>query len=450
MRPDEAAAALYLPTLYRLGRRPYPELMRALIATERLDSEQLNALQMERLQSLLAHCYEYVPYYRRLFDELGAHPDDIRSLDDYARLPVLEKETLRANLASFIATNQYGKRLSSVATSGSTGTPLVYHHDPRYFLHGWAALMRNMSWTGFRLGERQAWLAYSAPGGVKRAFRLALERKWQARELVFSEETIASWAHHLATWRPTFVYGAPSSRLAPIAAHMLSHDIRPQGIRSVMTSSEMLVEGQRRLLAEAFGASVYNQYGSTECLSIAAECGAGSMHVNAEVNIVEFEQLDWTGDARAIVVTPLFNYGVPLLRYVLRDLGEALPGECACGRTLPRMRSLIGRSDFSVTLSDGMTVTPFAFEGLVARVPGIIRYQFRQVTSDSFDLIVAALPEATQSIAEALSSLDERFARTTGGTAHFTVRFVEDIATAEAGKHLLVVPLDRRSKDQAP
>ncbi len=442
MRLDEAAASLYLPILYRLGRRPYPTLVRALLASERLDSEQLRALQLERLQALVTHCYDNVPYYRRLFDELGMHPADIHSLEDYARLPVLDKETLRAELPSFTSTDEYGRHLlRSVATSGSTGTPLVYRYDPRYFLYGWAVLMRNMAWTGFRLGERQAWFAYSAPGGTRRAVRLALERKWLAKELSFTEETVAEWAHRLVTWRPRFVYGAPSSRLAPIAAHMLSHDLRPEGIRSVMTSSEMLTDDQRRLLEEAFGARVYNQYGATECLSIASECEAGSMHVNAEVNLVEFERFDWTGDAHAIVVTPLLNYGIPLLRYVLRDLGGALPGECACGRSLPRMRPVIGRADFSVTVPDGITVTPFALEGLVARVPGIVRYQYRQVAPDAFDLLIVSLPGSRDAIRDALRDLDERFARSTGGTAHFNVRFVDAIAPAAGGKHLLVVPL---------
>lgn len=442
LRLDEAAAGLYLPILYRLGRRPYPSLVRDLTASERLDSEQLQALQLTRLQALVTHCYEHVPYYRRLFDDLGVQPGDIRSLEDYAHLPVLEKETLRAELPSLTSTNEHGQRLMrSVATSGSTGTPLVYQYDPRYFLYGWAALMRNMGWTGFRLGERQAWFAYSAPGGTKRAVRLWLERKWLARELAFDEEMVDRWARHLANWRPRFVYGAPSSRLAPIATHMLKHDIRPEGIRSVMASSEMLTEGLRRLLEQAFEAKVYNQYGSTECLSIASECEAGSMHVNAEVNLVEYVRLDWTQEAHAVVVTPLMNYGIPLLRYVLRDLSGDLPGTCACGRTLPRMRPLLGRADSSVTLADGRTVTPFALEGLVARVPGIVQYQYRQVAPDAFDLLIVSLPESRDSVRSALADLDERFTKSTGGQAHFNVRFVDTIACTKGGKHLLVVPL---------
>ncbi len=168
---------MYLPALYTLGRRPYHRVLSALLASERLDPEQLHEIQLERLRSLVAHCYENVPYYRRLFDGLGVHPEDIRSIADYARLPVLEKDTLRADFPSFVATNEHADRLTTAMTSGSTGSPLQYKYDSRYFLHGWAALMRNMAWTGFRPGERQAWFTFSAPGGMKRAARLALERK---------------------------------------------------------------------------------------------------------------------------------------------------------------------------------------------------------------------------------------------------------------------------------
>lgn len=446
MRPDEAAASVYLPVLYALGRRPYHRLLSDLLASERLDPEHLQAVQLERLRALVTHCYHHVPYYRRLFDDMGIHPEDIRSLADYARIPVLEKDTLRAEFPSFVATNEHGKRLSPATTSGSTGAPLQYKYDPRYFLYGWSALMRNMEWTGFRLGERQAWFTFSAHGGIRRSMRLALERKWLARELTYSDETLSAWARRLVDWQPRFVYGTPSSRLAPLAAHMISHGIRSNGIRAVMSSSETLVEEQRHLIEQAFGAKVYNQYGSTECLSIASECEAGSMHVNAELNLVEFERRDWTGDAGAVVVTPLMNYGVPLLRYVLRDVGAASPGDCPCGRTLPRMRSLIGRTACNATLSNGTVLTPFAFEDLVESTPGIVRFQFRQVTPDSFDLLIIALPESTEAVERALDDLDERFARNTGQRAHFNVHFVEDIPVAQSGKHLYVIPLEEDAR----
>ncbi len=223
---------------------------------------------------------------------------------------------------------------------------------------------------------------------------------------------------------------------------MVTNNIRPAGIRAVMSSSETLVAEQRLLIEQAFGAKVYNQYGSTECLSIASECEAGSMHINAGLNLVEFEERDWTGSAGAVVVTPLMNYGVPLLRYVLRDVGSALPGTCPCGRTLPLMRSLIGRTACNVTLSNGTVLTPFAFEELVESTPGIVRFQFRQVAPDSFDLMVIALPESADAVRRALSDLDTRLEHNTGQKAHFTVRFVDDIPVAPGGKHLYVIPLD--------
>ncbi|MDZ4168689.1 MAG: hypothetical protein U1E26_03415 [Coriobacteriia bacterium] len=441
LRIDEAAAALYLPALYHLGRRPYPRLVSELVASERFDPEQLHQLQLARLRALVTHCYANVPYYRALFNDLDVRPDDIRSMEDYARLPLLEKDTLRAEFASFIATDSHGERLMAATTSGSSGSPLKYRYDPEYFLHGWSALIRNMTWTGFRLGERQAWFTFSAAGGAKRALRLTLERKWLARELTFSDETLDGWARRLAHWEPRFVYGTPSSRLAPLAAHLLAHNVKPQGIRAVMSSSETLVDEQRQLIEEAFGAKVFNQYGATECLSIASECEAGSMHVNAELNLVEFERTEWTGDARAVIVTPLLNYGVPLLRYVLRDLGGSLPGQCPCGRTLPRMRNLIGRTSCCATLSDGSFVTPFAFEELVESTPGIVRFQFRQVKPDSFDLLVVTLPGAADSVRHALADLDAQFERNNGRKAHFALRLVDDIPFTPGGKHLYVIPL---------
>ena len=446
MRADERLSALLLPVMYGMMGRPYQAMTRELQQNETLAEEALAALQWKRLTTLLHHCYLHVPYYRAMFDELGAHPDDIRTMADYARLPILDKEMLKSHSTSLVASTHDPGRMHRVTTGGSTGTPVQMYYDSRYFDWGWATLLRNISWTGHHPGERQAWVTRESTGGLPRALRLAIERKWVAGVVVQTPDTVAQWASHLARQQPRLVYSTPSSRLPALASYLLEHDIHLDSVRAVMTSSETLLDETRLLIEEAFGAQVFDQYGSTECLSIASECASGSMHVNADVNLVEYVPLDSAPDLSELVITPLFNYGMPLLRYRLKDLGRMLPGRCDCGRTLPRMGRLVGRLTGTATLSDGTVLTPYALEELVQGVPGIARFQFRQTSQDAFDLLVVRAPHDQSGLDAALGDIGRKFSEQNGPSVDFRVCYVDDIPLTSSGKHLYVVAL----QDETP
>ena len=193
------------------------------------------------------------------------------------------------------------------------------------------------------------------------------------------------------------------------------------------------------------GAKVFNQYGSTECLSIAAECEAGSMHVNADVNLVEHVPVPSMPGVDEMIITPLFSYGMPLLRYRLGDLGSPVEGRCTCGRTLPRIGSLEGRLTGTATLSDGTVLTSFALEELLQGLPGVAQFQFRQVTPDDFDLLVITTRSDDAGVAASLDGIEDAFARRNGVRASIRVVYVDDIPLTAAGKHLYVVPLDTQT-----
>lgn len=442
MRLDERVSAMLLPAMYGIMGRPYQAMGRELLRNETLSEDQLAELQWSRLTALLGHCYDNVPFYRSIFDDLGAHPTDIRTLADYAKLPVLDKEKLKANSAALVATSHDLGRMRHVTTGGSTGVPVQMYYDHDYFDWGWATLLRNITWTGHRPGERQAWVTRESTGGLSRWLRLEVERKWVAGVVVQSPETVADWAAHLARQRPVLVYSTPSSRLPALATYLLEHDIRLESVRAVMTSSETLLDESRRLFEKAFGAQVFDQYGSTECLSIASECSAGSMHVNADINFVEYSPLSTVRDVNELIITPLFNYGMPLLRYRLGDLGGPLPDRCSCGRTLPRMSRLVGRLTGTATLSDGTVLTPYALEELVQGVAGIARFQFRQTSADAFDLLVIRAPGAGIELDQSLGGIEEKFTAQNGPRVEFRVRYVDDIPLTMTGKHLYVIALD--------
>lgn len=444
MRPDERVAAALLPVAYKVSGRRHMRMLRDLVAHESLDSEQLVKMQWEALRALLHHCYEHVPYYRSRFDEIGAHPEDIHSPSDYARLPVLTRELIRDNLDRLVATDYDRAALVYNHTGGSTGAPIHFYQDRAYCEWGSAAFLRNLMWTGYRVGQRQVWFwgrpsteRLPADEHVKRLFL----RRTVVEVLDLSEKTMQAWAELLGRVAPRLIYGYPSA-LSFLAAFVRNSQISLPSVREIVTSSETLLPDQRALITEAFGCGVFDQYGSRETYSIAAQCGAGSMHLNTDVNYVEF--VDITEEAAAagskdLAFTPLLAYGMPLLRYVNGDYGASEAGLCDCGLPFPRMKAHVGRTLDNLILSDGTVVHSHALIRLVTGVPGVARFQFHQTAPDTVQLLIVRDDHFEEASERALGAFEETVARERGIRVKVPISYVDDIPLTPAGKHKYVI-----------
>lgn len=444
MRYDESMCATLLPLAYRLTGRHQMRMLRELVASEALDEEQLGRIQFARLRALLDHCYENVPYYRRLFDELDVKPQEITSLADYAQLPVLTKQALKENTDALIATNYDRKSLMANATGGSTGEPTQFYQDRRYLELGSAAFLRNLQWTGYRLGERHLYL-WGAPWTAKvsggERLRRFLLRRWVFSVGDLSDETMAQWTVAIQRIAPRTIYGYVTALFA-LAGYMKDRGIQIDGLRSVVTSAEALLPESKRVIETGFGCPVYDQYGSREVYSIAAQCRAGSMHVNSDINVVETVDLSQESaavGASDIVVTPLFAYGMPLLRYANGDRGVLIEGRCDCGRPLPQMKTNIGRTMDNVFLRNGTPVEGLALVALLRGIVGIGRFQFRQSVAGACDLLIVKDQGCDASTERALAQAASTAADRLGVDLTINVRIVEDIPLTRLGKHNYVV-----------
>ena len=111
--------------------------------------EQIEELQNKKLRALIHHAYNNVPYYHRIFSQLGIKPEDIKTKDDLKKIPVLTKEDIRKNLPDLIARNVPKSQMIESHSSGSTGEPLKYYIDKQSYSAGWAQTFRCWRWAGF-------------------------------------------------------------------------------------------------------------------------------------------------------------------------------------------------------------------------------------------------------------------------------------------------------------
>jgi phenylacetate-CoA ligase len=399
----------------------YPRLARE----QWLPVEAIRDRQWRRFQATVRHAFTSSPFCRRRFREAGITPDDIRSQDDVVRIPITTREDLR-DADDLVAEGFDRMRLKRAVTSGSTGRRTTSYFDADAWL---------MAKHLLKLRARLAC-------GVRAWDRVALVQDEQSTARTSALSRVRSFSIHrpiddvlpeLRGFAPSVVYGFPGHllRLGQAAAKSL----RP---RLVFTSGEMLDELTRSGIEDAFGAPVLDVYGCTEVKEIAWECPRREgYHVNADWLMLEV--LHGKPDRRrppgTLLVTPLFNSGMPLLRYEIGDTGEALARPCGCGRGLPLVRPTLGRSVDYIALEDGTIVPPYNLTCAIEDVAGMRQYQIVQRTLDRLEVRVVPRRDFDDASRQ---QIQERLRPVLHGlTAE--VRVVDEIAPEPNGKYRIVM-----------
>ncbi len=404
-----------------------------------LDAERVEEIQWRKLQELIGHCWENVPYYRRSWSELGiSNPGDIASKQDFARLPVLDKPTIRANFEQLIASN-YRDKVFYKATGGSTGEPLRFGYTRESYERRLAIMWRGYGWSGTRLGQRTLYL-WGVPGRQKYKDRLyhAAFNRHMLSAFAMSESRMAEYADAIDRFRPETIvsYVAPIVRLSEWLLANGRKLWRPQ---RVLGAAEALHESQRELIERAFGCPAYNTYGCREFMLIAAECEhREGLHVNADHLCVELStSLGSDGHGpHDIVVTDLHNYGMPLLRYMNGDLATPGGQRCSCGRGLPLLSSVGGRRLDALRTPAGRYIPGehivYAFLGAT----GIRRYQIVQKRLDAFDITLVRDCDFDESVIELMR---HELIKIIGEDVTLNFHYADDLPLTPSGKHRVTI-----------
>ncbi|MBN1476829.1 phenylacetate--CoA ligase family protein [Candidatus Sumerlaeota bacterium] len=341
---------------------------------------------LTRIRELFQHAWDHVPIWREKLTSIGAEPGDIRTWEDFARVPRLKRDEVRNRLDDCLADNVPEDQRILCRSSGSSGERLCFWADrARDPLHH-ATVHLNHRWVGIEVGEREAmlWADVGLPFG-RRSWHKRLPLRLLNR-MFFStqrldEEMLNLFHRRVSRFRPRLLTVFPTL-LAVYIRHCHERGLRPPRPRAIISTGEMLSAANRSLFEEALGAPVFDRFGSVELGDIAHECEAHEgMHINAHrvwVEVLPIEGLDES--MGALAVTDLDNRALPLIRYETGDLGRLWPSEtthrCPCGRTLPRLEAMMGRFIEVVRGPSGRHWPQLCFTILPhLRVPGILNMQ---------------------------------------------------------------------------
>ena len=322
--------------------------------TEQLHAAGLVAYQERALQRVVRRAFETVPYYRRMAAEYQLRADDIQTIADLRKLPLLEKDTIRHNPEDFLPSDPASRRaIFRLHTSGTSGMPITVYCDYPSRRRHYAFWSRLRSWFGItRDMDRATFFGriIASPDQTQPPF-------WRSdraqRNTLFSSyhlapQNLPAYYAELCKRSPVEIIGYPSS-LFPLACYCNSKKLTGIRPKVVFTTAETLLSHQRAELMHAFEAPVVDQYGCTEMVLFASQCEQGSYHLHPEHGILEVIGPDGcpvpdgtTGEA---VCTGLINDAMPLLRYRLGDRLAIADGLCSCGRAFPQLVQVAGRVD---------------------------------------------------------------------------------------------------------
>ncbi len=397
--------------------------------------------QVSRLRSLLTRAEKRVPFYGRLFAELQFDPGALGSLHDLERLPFLTKSVIRANLEDLKAK---GARVSLFNTGGSTGEPLQFFIGKERVTHDVAAKWRATRWWGVDIGDREI-VVWGSPIelGAQDRVRELRDRVLRTELLPafeMSEKRLDQFLDRICAMRPKMIFGYPSA-LSLLAGHAgaRGRDLRSAGVHVAFVTAEQLFPHQKRAIAGAFGCDVANGYGGRDLGFVAHECPDGGLHVTAEDILVEIVDEDGRvlpkGETGEIVVTHFASGDFPFVRYRTGDMGTLSEWLCPCGRGLPLLEAVHGRTTDFIVAEDGTVMHALALIYAVRDVPGV--KNFKIVQEDRSHTRVFLIPENGFS-QEAEEKIRARLAERLGKGVRISIARVDAIPRSASGKHRYV------------
>jgi phenylacetate-CoA ligase len=378
---------------------------------------QLRACQIAQLQRLLQHAAATVPFHAERLRDAGIDPRQPLTEQSWARLPILTRRDVQQQGERLYASQvppEHGA-LDFSSTGGSTGVPVLVRKTALDRMMFNAGCIRDELWnrddmrgTVARLRPlprgltaEQTRLARSPEGLILPNWGPPQSLLWQTGPvgIVDISSPIRDQVQFLQQLQPNYLLTYPAN-LRLLLAHCRDHGVTVPSLRSVWTMSEVLDPALRELCQHVFGLDIVHNYTATEVGYLALQCPE-QPHLHVQSELLRLEVLNEDGRACApgetgrVVVTPLHNYAMPLLRYEIGDEAE-VGAPCPCGRGLPVLTRIVGRSVDHITLPSGQRVHSYIDHMRLSRIAAIREFQLVQRSLERIEVLMVVSRPLTQ------------------------------------------------------
>jgi phenylacetate-CoA ligase len=366
-------------------------MLREMEMADRFTEAQLEECRRQKLRDLIEYSYAHVPYIRSGMQKAGLAPGDIRDVADLARLPLMRKADVRQNREAL--RSDMARKLSSFTTGGSTGEPLIFDLSKRRVASRVACRQRTSRWWGVAVGDSELAIWGSPVELTRQDWMRSLRDVFLATRLVsafeMNEATMSGYLDVLEGGNYRQVFGYPSALyMLCLHARREGRNLRQLGIQVAFVTGEVIFPYQREVIAEVLNCPVANGYGGRDSALIAHECPHGGLHVLADAVVLELIDADGrpvpAGEPGEITITDLYSHEVPFIRYATGDVAVMSSRHCPCGRALPILERVEGRSNDCVIAPDGRIINSLALIYCIREIDGVARFRICQRSTDRF------------------------------------------------------------------
>ena len=410
-----------------------------------LSPAQLEQHQLHALQALVDHCLAHIPFYQTYWQPCGlTSGNDIQSLDDFAQLPVLTKQHVREHYSQLVT--HIGQRANiKKSTGGSTGEPFHFELNQESNERRQAVMWRGYGWLGAGLGQKtlQLWGADIGHPHWQQRLKNTLYHRFYHRTMLSSfemnPENMDAYLQRINRIKPNVIVGY-TNPLYQLARFINQAQVSVHRPHSILTGAEPLEAYQRQTIQEAFNAPVYNTYGCREFMLIAAECHQqNGLHINSDhlvVETVDEHRHSVTEQAGDLLITDLYNYGMPLVRYENGDRGILSHRQCCCGNPLPLLESVTGRKLDILKTRSGKQLPGELFPHLFKEYREVYKFQVRQSSLESLTIKLQLHSPLTEAQMMQIRAEIERY---TQGELALHIELVDAIPLTASGKHRVTI-----------
>jgi phenylacetate-CoA ligase len=419
------------------------ELLCELRSHESWSANEAAEFQLRELQRVLNEARATVPFYK------DYAPLTIRNLEDWRRLPVVNRETVRQNQHRLLSNATPSFRRIPAATSGTTGANLKVAYTEDLARENWAFTLRHWAWAGIEPRQPRMTLFGARIVPASRTEPPFWTHNFAERQVLLSifhlsARTIPAYLDFLRANPGKILEGFPSV-LGILADFALRH-AQTIPMRAVFTTGEPLYPVLREKIERAFNARVFDSYGMTEYCGMIHECKGGQMHLIPEYGFLEIlddhNEPVQPGQEGDFVWTGFRNSAMPLIRYRIGDRGRWLVSDpCPCGRRFPLVVPTITRESDILRCLDGRLFSPRALNQLLKQATSL---RFCQFVHDHPDHVVVRAVSANGRAGEDVSEICMRLQELLGARMRVEAEFASEPLTRAGGKIPLIVNEMRR------
>lgn len=396
--------------------------------------------QLRKMKSLIIHAYENVPYYKKVFEKLHLTPNDFNSIEDLKKLPVLTKKIIRDNPHQFVAKNASKFDPYTQKTGGSTGVPLNFLVDKKSWSLHWAMKFRSWEFGGYQIGDNVGLVGGSSLISKNTPFSKRLWSKLMNFHSFPTErlnnDSLNKIIIQLKKKQIQILRGYPND-IARIAEFVKKNDIEIL-IKLVICTAETLTDENRDLITSSFNCNIIDNYGSSDGGGHATSCKQNQgFHIFMTSAIWEVEENQYINDIENgdVILTNLFNYSMPFIRYKPNDIitKEFDYNTCTCGRTSPRIKKIIGRSPDPVVMPNEEYISDYVFTKTMTGLP--IRQWQVLIQEDSLVINILLETPGEKSVIE---EINNRLIIELEGIK-YDIKESSSFIKAKSGKHKIII-----------